>query len=306
MKYPYSWLLLPLMFLAFVGSIGLQEVNKHTYLNLYDAVRKERFSLPEPHISALASLGYQGFVADLQWLEMIQHIGRNVLTGAYRQDLGTVLESITTLDERFYSAYILGLLLLDDIEPARMHALGIKGIQVFCDPTAVSYIRSHDFESLPTSPAADICQGHHELPTLLGLLTFQQLANPLEAAQWYFIAAHTAGSPANSEQLIGVMLSNSRKRLVALRLWYDLYQGSTDEAMKEYAFKKLTREEHLLTIEDSAQTHYEQTGAWPAQIEELGLPAEVLEDPFSDATITFRYLLNNKGGASIEATATVE
>lgn len=205
----------------------------HRYINNIQKtklkVEEYKYNLPSPEITKVASIGYDSFVADLLWLQLIQYIGGASDVNTYLPETYSLIKNIVVLEPKFEDAYIFG-----------SHAL--------------SFNKEFDKASEILEKGIKENPDKWYLPYQLGFLYYIHKKNNLLASKYLDIASNIEGSPSNLKKLAADLYTRSGSEIdIKISLWqsvYDRSKKSGDKINQEKAFKKVVE----LTIERDLET----------------------------------------------------
>lgn len=205
----------------------------HKYINNIQKtelkVEEYKYNLPSPEITKVASIGYDSFVADLLWLQLIQYVGGANNISSYLPETYSLINNIVTLEPKFEDAYIFG-----------SHAL--------------SFNREFDKATEILEKGLKENPDKWYLPYQLGFLYYIDKKNNLLASKYLDIASNIEGSPSNLKKLAADLYTRSGSDIdIKISLWqsvYDRSKKSGDKINQEKAFKKVVE----LTIERDLET----------------------------------------------------
>jgi len=169
------------------------------------------------------SLSFNGLVADWYWMRSLQYVGRKVLTlpeGAMLDRLGSanlkllpaLLDIATSLDPQFMEPYEYGAIVLPVADVDAAIRLTKKGIAA--NPSAWRLY-------------------HH-----LGYIYWQR-GDLATAAETYGAGGQIPGAPEWMTAMKAKMLADGGGRATAREIYSRMYEGSTDEKVKEMAQLRL-------------------------------------------------------------------
>ncbi len=176
------------------------------------------FNLPDPEIMKVAAIGYDNFLADMLWLQLLQYTGDG-MTMKLHPETYSLVNTITTLDPYFKDAYIYGAYYLTDNKE-----LG----------RAISILdRGNKYNP-----------NEWYIPYEAGFLYYiNGKKNKVAAARYLNKAGDIPGSPPINKQLAALLLSDTATDLeIKINLWqqvYDRAKKSGDKPDMERAYKKL-------------------------------------------------------------------
>ena len=183
----------------------------------------------KPEEARRLSLGFNAMAADWYWMRSLQYVGRKVtahkdaiqiddLSALKLKILAPLLENATTLDPQFIAAYEYGAIVLPAVDVEAAIKLIKKGIAA--------------------NPQA------WRLHTYLGYIYWQQNRFE-EAGAAYAAGARINGAPAWITSMSAQMATKGGSRDTARAIYQNMYQQSSDEGMKQLAFKRLLQLQSL-------------------------------------------------------------
>lgn len=175
------------------------------------------FNLPSPDITKVATLGYDHFVADILWLELIQYLGES-FTLRYNPEVYSLVDNITTLDPEFEDAYIYGsYALVDNKEYDKAMTILDKGMKNLPDKWYIPY--------------------------QAGFIYYINKKNKPAAISYFKKAGKIPGSPEVIPRLIAQIYSKTGKDIdIQITLWnqvYDKAKKENDKYNMDKAYQKL-------------------------------------------------------------------
>lgn len=221
--------------------------------------------LPKGDYLKLAVLGYRQVVADLIWLQAVQHIGAKRDTQLGYTWTYHAVDVLTDLDPTFVPPYQATGLFLGVLVGRQEEGLAIldKGIR-------------HN----PSS---------WQLPFLAGYVSYYELCNPVAGGEYLRIAARVPGSPAYLPQLAARMTVESGDPTAALEFLDRFSRSVTDERVREallQRMKEIIQEKDLRFLEESIRRYRAKYGQPPAKLEDLmlhGIIQQMPSDPLGGA-----------------------
>lgn len=214
--------------------------------------------LPKGEYLKLAVLGYRQVVADLIWLQAVQHIGAKRDTQLGYTWTYHAVDVLTDLDPTFVPPYQATGLFLGVLVGRQEEGLAIldKGIR-------------HN----PSS---------WQLPFLAGYVSYYELCNPVAGGKYLRIAARVPGSPAYLPQLAARMTVESGDPTAALEFLDRFSRSVTDERVREallQRMKEIVQEKDLRFLEESIRRYRAKYGQPPAKLEDLMLHGIIQQMP---------------------------
>ena len=198
---------------CFVGSLfalhGIEQVNLSSSM-------EDVLFISSPEFVKRASLGYSGLLADIYWMRVVQYFGHKHLRNSMEyKALGPLLDIATTLDPHLVIAYEWGSTFLDQPPPSGAGdddaaiALIRKGIKnnpddwhLYFTMGFIQYLGKHDY--------------------LAAAQTFEEGSRVPHAHPWLKIMAAKMLTDAGSDE-------------TARYLWQNIYDESSDKALKQNA-----------------------------------------------------------------------
>lgn len=213
----------------------------HIYAN--DAYVKEnikaeiKYNLPSADILKATTLGYDHFIADILWLQLIQYIGTSETMATVLPETFSLIDSITTLDPNFISAYTFGAYALTD---------------------------NKEFDKAITILEKGIRNNPKDWYLLyqMGFLYYINKKNKIAAARYLSKAGDIEGAPLINKQLAAMLYSqNSTDLDIKIQLWQTVYEKAEkekDKVNQEKAYKKLVEfkiEKDLDILNDAVEKY---------------------------------------------------
>lgn len=239
-----------------IGASGLLHILDHERNAI---ARAEQLAyLPKGEYLKLAVLGYRQVVADLIWLQAVQHIGakRDTQLG-YRWTYHAV-DVLTDLDPTFVPPYQATGIFLGVLVGRHEEGLAIlsKGI-------------SHN-------------QTTWQLPFLAGYISYYELCNPIAGGEYLRIAAQVPGAPAYLPRLAARMTVESGDSTAALEFLDRFSRTVTDERVREALadrMKEIVQEKDLRFLEEGVRRYRAKYGQVPAKLDDLLLHGVIQQLP---------------------------
>lgn len=215
----------------------------HMFLNnLYSNSNiqiEDKFNLPSPEITKIASIGYDSLVADLLWLQLIQYFGNTGNVSNLLPELYSLINNIITLDPYFTDAYIFG---------------------------AYALVENKEFDRAANILERGLKSNPEEwyLPYQLGFLYYIYMKNKLAAARWLSKAGDVKDAPVFLKKLAATLYTDAASDIeIKTQLWqsvYDKAKQEGDQVNQEKAYKKLVElkiEKDLETIRKAIKNYQE-------------------------------------------------
>ena len=229
--------------------------------------------IPDGQYLRMASLGYRELAADLLWLQAIQVMGRKKLSEVEGRWLYQVLDTLTTIDPKFVRAYEAGSIALCTlvVQPDASNRLLEKGIL-------------HNPQEW-------------QLPFLLGINFYFELADDGKAAERITQAAHLPGAPNYLADLAARLYVSAKSPQRAVEFLAKAYEETSDPNLKkllELRLKQTIVERDLQLLERVIGLYQTTHSRRPDRLEDLvgaGLLRELPHEPFGG-----RYLYESTTG----------
>jgi len=238
-------------------------------------VRAEELAyLPKGEYLRLAVLGYRQVVADLIWLQAVQHIGVKRDTQQGHRWTYHAVDVLTDLDPTFVPPYQAAGIFLGVLVGRHEEGLAIlsKGI-------------SHN-------PAI------WQLPFLAGYISYYERCNPIAGGEYLRMAAQVPGSPAYLPRLAARMTVESGDPAAALEFLERFSRTVTDERVREALsdrMKEIVQEKDLRFLEEGVRRYRTTHGRPPAKLDDLLLRGAVQHLPADP--LGGRYQIDSVTGA---------
>ena len=218
--------------------------------------------LPKGEYLKLAVLGYRQIVADLIWLQAVQHIGAKRDTQLGYTWTYHAVDVLTDLDPTFVPPY---------------QATGLfLGVLVGRHEEGVAILN----KGIRHNPAV------WQLPFLAGYISYYERCDPAAGGEFFRMAARVPGAPAYLPQLAARMTVESGDTSAALEFLDRFSRSVTDERVREALLrrmKEVVQEQDLRFLEDSINRYRTRYGQAPAKLDDLllhgiitGLPVDPL------------------------------
>ncbi|MEK6804417.1 MAG: hypothetical protein AABZ34_17415 [Nitrospirota bacterium] len=221
--------------------------------------------LPKGEYLKLAVLGYRQVVADLIWLQAVQHIGAKRDTQLGYTWTYHAVDVLTDLDPTFVPPYQATGLFLGVLVGRQEEGLAILDKGIRHNPSI------------------------WQLPFLAGYVSYYELCNPVASGEYFRIAASIPGAPAYLPQLAARMTVESGDPTAALEFLERFARSVTDERMREallQRMKEIVQEKDLRFLEESISRYRAKYGQPPAKLEDLmlhGIIPQLPVDPLGGA-----------------------
>lgn len=217
--------------------------------------------LPKGDYLKLAVLGYRQVVADLIWLQAVQHIGAKRDTQLGYTWTYHAVDVLTDLDPTFIPPY---------------QATGLfLGVLVGRQEEGLAIVR----KGISHNPS------NWQLPFLAGYISYYERCDAAGAGEFFRMAAQVPGSPAYLPQLAARMTVESGDPAAALEFLDRFSRSVADERIREALFnrkKEIVQEQDLRVLEESIRRYRLKYGQAPAKLDDLmlrGIISQLPEDP---------------------------
>ncbi len=221
--------------------------------------------LPKGEYLKLAVLGYRQVVADLIWLQAVQHIGAKRDTQLGYTWTYHAVDVLTDLDPTFVPPYQATGLFLGVLAGRQEEGLAILNKGIHHNPSS------------------------WQLPFLAGYVSYYELCNPISGSEYLRTAARVPGSPAYLPQLAARMTVESGDPTAALEFLDRFSRSVADERVREallQRIKEIVQEKDLRFLEESISRYRAKYGRLPAKLEDLmlhGIIQQLPADPLGGA-----------------------
>ncbi len=217
--------------------------------------------LPKGEHLRLAVLGYRQLVADIIWVQAVQHIGakrdsQQGYTWTYH-----AVDVLTDLDPQFVSPY---------------QATGVfLGVLVGHHDEAIAILT----KGMRHNPEV------WQLPFLAGYIAYYELCDPVVGSQFLRVAAQVPGAPAYLPKLAARMTIMTGDPDAALEFLDRFSRSVSDERVREtlaLRVKEILQERDLRLLESSIPRYYAKYQRFPSKLDDLllgGVLQELPSDP---------------------------
>ena len=278
-KRSHAWLLLPALAAGFAGVWQLQR--KVSFER--DAMREEQDEVlvRSPKLMKVVTLEYGTLAADIYWTRAVQYYGNKRLgQDTNLESLWPLLDTATTLDPNLLPAYRFGATFLGQPEPrgAARPDLAVQLLE----------------RGLKANP------DYWRLYQDLGNIYYLELKNYARAGQAYLEGSKNPSAAPWMKIMAARFLEKGESRETAAMLWAELFESSTDAAIKQNArinLELLRADEDIEHVNEIAQQFAAKTGRLPRSLREMmqiGLIGGEPVDPTGHA-----YVIGSDGKAHI-------
>lgn len=230
--------------------------------------------LPKGDYLKLAVLGYRQVVADLIWLQAVQHIGAKRDTQLGYTWTYHAVDVLTDLDPTFVAPY-----------QATGLFLGVL-------------VGRHDEGLAILNKGSRHNPSNWQLPFLAGYISYYERCDAAGAGEFFRMAARIPGSPAYLPQLAARMTVESGDPTAALEFLDRFSRSVSDERLRDALFrrmKEILQEQDLRFLEESTRRYRLKYGQGPTKLEDLmlhGIIPQLPVDPLGG-----QYEIDNLTGA---------
>ena len=246
-------------------------------------ISEEMMYFPSGRLTEIASVGFESLTSVMLWLRGIQYYGAHRRTDKYYLLAEHIFDTITDLDPNFINAYRFGAFVIsqDMGQPAGGAELLRKGIR-------------NNYMSW-------------ELYFDLGFLYFVDVEDEWKAARYFNMASKFPEAPEIAKRFSAFAYKRSGDYALSRKLWEEIYESTTNEAMKEnaeYALKMVDLDESVRRLNLAAAEYRARHGVEPAGVSDLvrsGLVRVLPDDPFGGV-----YFLDSRTGQVLSTTKVTE
>jgi tetratricopeptide (TPR) repeat protein len=246
-------------------------------------ISEEMMYFPSGRLTEIASVGFDSLASVMLWLRGIQYYGAHRRTDRDYLLAEHIFQTITDLDPNFINAYRFGAFVIsqDMGQPVGGAELLKKGIR-------------HNNLSW-------------ELYFDLGFLYFVDVEDETKAARYFGLASRFPDAPEVAKRFSAFAYKKSGNYAVSRKLWEEIYESTTNDAMKdnaEFALKMLDLDESVRRLNLAADEYRRRHGVGPAATGDLvkaGLVLRINDDPFGG-----RYFVDPSTGMILSSTKVVD
>lgn len=272
----------PVVILLVLALCGTAIYKTGTYLNHHrysGDVTEEMMYFPSGKLTEMACVGFDSMASMMLWLRGIQYYGAHKRGDQYYLLAEHIFETITDLDPYFISAYRFGAFVIsqDMGQPVGGAELLRKGIR-------------NNYDSW-------------ELFFDLAFLYYVDVEDESKAAHYFNLASRFPDAPDVAKRFSAFAYKQSGNYAVSRRLWEEIYESTTNQAMKDnasYALKMLTVDESIARLTAALDIYETRFGAGPSVLGDLvdaGLVRAIPDDPFGG-----HYFLDRASGLVLSTT----
>lgn len=275
-----AWLLLLVAVPA--GFAGVWRLQKRVNIER-DAMHQEQDEVlvRSPKLMKLATLEYAPLAADIYWTRAVQYYGNKRLgQDTNLQSLWPLLDLATTLDPNLLPAYRFGAIFLSQPEPrgAGRPDLAVQLLE----------------RGMLANPE------YWRLNQDLGNVYYLEVKDYAKAGQAYLEGSRKPGAAPWMKVMAARFMEKGDSPETAIMLWTELFESSTDPAIKENArinLELLRAGEDIERINEIARQYTAKTGHPPSSFRDLALAGLISGEPADPDGYT--YVLGPDGKASI-------
>jgi len=221
-----------------------------------------------PEIVRAADMGLHNAASDLMWLTAIQYLGGG--ESENYDKLGDYLFLAADLDPKFAYPYAFGALLLPAF--GRVD----KGIEI-------------------AQKGIDNNVQDYRIPYYLASTYWLSKDDPVSAAKYFDIAAHTPGAPDGIKKVAANFGSRGDKRAKTMAIWEGIYTTTRDEVVRERAKNYLIHLQLMDLLDQASLEYYKINKKYPTTPQDL-VDVRILRavpvDPFG-----FEFTFDTEGKA---------
>lgn len=241
--------------------------------NAFDRAEQLAY-LPKGQYLKLAVLGYRQIMADLIWLQAVQHIGADRDTSQGYNWTYHAVDVLTDLDPHFVAPY---------------QATGIfLGVLVGRHKEGIAILE----KGMRNNPEV------WQLPFLAGYISYYEQCSPVLGGRYLRLAAQVPGSPAYLPKLAARMTTEGGDPTAALEFLERFARGVQDERVREalaIRIKEVRQERDLRMLEEGARQYHARYQRFPSKLDDLlrrGFVGRLPVDPLGG-----EYLINPENGS---------
>ena len=274
-----AWALLLVLPAGFAVVWRLQRKISVERAALYE--ERDEVLVRSPKLMRLLAAEYSPLAADIYWTRAVQYYGSKRLgQDTNLESLWPLLDLATTLDPQLIPAYRFGATFLSEPEPrgAGRPDLAVKLLERGLEANPESWRLNQD----------------------LGNVDYLELKDYGKAGQTYLEGSKKAGAAPWMKIMAARFLEKGESRETAAMLWSEVYESSTDEALKENArinLQLLRADEDIDHLNEIAGQFAKRFGRPPHNMREIiqaGMIGGEPQDPASHA-----YVIGTDGKARI-------
>ena len=274
-----AWLLLLVVPAGFTGVWRLQR--KITAQREQMRQEQDEVLVRSPKLMKLATLEYGTLAADIYWTRAVQYYGGKRLSeDTNLESLWPLLDVATTLDPNLIPAYRFGATFLAQPEPrgAGRPDLAIQLLQRGIDANSEYWRFYQD----------------------LGNIYYLNLKDFSKAGEAYLEGSRKPGAAAWMKVMAARFLEKGESRETSAMLWSELFESSTDAAIKQNArinLELLRADEDIDHINEIAEQFAAKSGRPPRSVREMVQSGFIPGEPLDPRGVP--YVINREGKAQI-------
>jgi len=274
-----AWLLLLVVLAGFTGIWRLQRKISMQRAEMHQ--EQDEILVRSPKLMKLATLEYGTLVADIYWTRAVQYYGgKRLCQDTNLASLWPLLDVATTLDPNLMPAYRFVATFLAQPEPrgAGRPDLAIQLLQRGIDANPEYWRFYQD----------------------LGNIYYLNLKDYSKAGEAYLEGSRKPGAAAWMKVMAARFLEKGESRETSVMLWSELYDSSTDEAIKQNArinLELLRTDEDIDHINEIAEQFTAKAGHPPRSVREMVQAGLMAGEPLDPRGVP--YVINRDGKAQI-------
>ena len=254
-------LLIPIFFGFFIQSWN----NYILHTKVKQEIVEHPEKLPQWNFAILSSFWNRNILADIYWLQAIQYIGSNVISGEYKRYLFAMMNLITDIDPNFVDPYVIGQLLLpasndryetfsyDEVKNniEQGEKLWLKGIENFCDQDKISAIIAEENlqKIIDWEEYRNPCR-EYKIPYYLAYIYHFHLDDSLSAANYYKVVSAQDDAPSGARILAAIMQGKWGEREKSTYMFLSLAQSlSSKEDACNFISSKIEETYNYISIQ---------------------------------------------------------
>jgi hypothetical protein len=253
-----------LLLIVPVGFLAISRVQAGISARM-DAMRREQDEvlIRSPKLMRAATLEYATLAADIYWTRVVQYYGSKRLgQDTNLESLWPLLDMATSLDPNLLPAYRFGATFLGEPEPrgAGRPDLSVRLLQ----------------RGIAANPE------YWRLDQDLGNVYYLELNDYAKAGEAYLAGSRKAGAPDWMKIMAARLLEKGDSRETAVMLWSEVYQSSTDEAIKENArinLQLLRTDEDIEHLDELRAEFVKKFGRAPKSVYEMSQAGLISGEP---------------------------
>jgi hypothetical protein len=280
-----AWVLLLLLLLLLpIGFTSVWRLQRKINVTR-DAMHQEEDEVlvRSPKLMKALTGEYSTLAADIYWTRAVQYYGGKRLGQDTNLDsLWPLLDLATSLDPQLLPAYRFGATFLSEPEPrgAGRADLAVKLLERGLEANPDSWRLNQD----------------------LGNVYYLELKDHQKAGQAYLDGSRKPGAAPWMKVMAARFLEQGESRETAAMLWTEVYESSTDEALKENArinLQLLRADADIEQLNEIAKQFEARTGRFPHSVREMMHAGLIGGEPLDP--VGYPYIIDVNGKAQISA-----